>query len=407
MDDHKDFRILVIDDEAFMLKLIGKALHRLGYSQVFTCSGGQSGLDFIKSAPSPPQLVLLDLNMPQMDGIEFIRHLADGNFTGSIILISGEDERTLQSVEKLLTSSRITVLGYLVKPVKPAALKLLIERWRPFVSARQQSSIKTYSVESVSRAIHNAELVNYYQPKVQVASGEIVGVETLVRWQHPADGLIYPDRFVPLAENNNLIDELSYAIIRQALGDLGGWQLAGLSLPVSINLSMENLKNLDFADAVFELIAQAGQSAEDITLEVTESRLVQSIKVALDILTRFKLKRVNLSIDDFGTGHSSLSQLRDFPFDELKVDRGFVHGAWANKKLHAIYSASLGLARQLEMTIVAEGVEDLDDWNLLRQSGCDQAQGYFIARPMPAQDVPAWVADWEIRRRELVTQASE
>jgi EAL domain-containing protein (putative c-di-GMP-specific phosphodiesterase class I) len=123
------------------------------------------------------------------------------------------------------------------------------------------------------------------------------------------------------------------------------------------------------------------------------------LRTPLEILTRLRLKRFRLSIDDFGTGHSSLSQLRDIPFDELKIDRGFVHGACSNERVRAIYNASLSLARQLGMEIVAEGVEDRDDWDYLRQTGCDLAQGYFIAKPMPAADLPAWMEAWQERLR--------
>jgi EAL domain-containing protein (putative c-di-GMP-specific phosphodiesterase class I) len=136
-------------------------------------------------------------------------------------------------------------------------------------------------------------------------------------------------------------------------------------------------------------------------LEVTESRLMHDQRIPLEILTRLHLKRFHLSIDDFGTGNSSLSQLRDIPFDELKIDKTFVHGAWANPTQRAIFDASVGLARQLKMESVAEGVEDRPDWDFLRQRGCDLAQGYFIAKPMPAQDLPAWLAAWDLRRSSL------
>jgi EAL domain-containing protein (putative c-di-GMP-specific phosphodiesterase class I) len=137
-----------------------------------------------------------------------------------------------------------------------------------------------------------------------------------------------------------------------------------------------------------------------VVLEVTESQLMRDRRAPLEILTRLRLKRFRLSIDDFGTGHSSLAQLRDIPFDELKIDQSFVHGAWNNATVRAMFDASLGLAKQLDMEIVAEGVEDRDDWDFLRKTECDIAQGYFIARPMPAADLPEWIKSWEIRAHE-------
>jgi EAL domain-containing protein (putative c-di-GMP-specific phosphodiesterase class I) len=175
------------------------------------------------------------------------------------------------------------------------------------------------------------------------------------------------------------------------------WQDAGLRLHLAVNVSMDNLAALEFPDFVAHEADAAGVAASSLVLEVTESRLMKNPLAALDILTRLRLKRIRLSIDDFGTGHSSLAQLRDIPFDELKVDHGFVHGACKDASLKAIVEASLGMARQLGMQTVAEGVEDQADWDFLHSAGCDLAQGYFVARPMPAADLPGWIARWEHR----------
>jgi len=167
-------------------------------------------------------------------------------------------------------------------------------------------------------------------------------------------------------------------------------------------VSMDNLTDHGFPGFVADAVAQAGVPPSRLVLEVTETRLMKDPVATLDILTRLRLKRVRLSIDDFGTGHSSLSQLRDVPFDELKVDRGFVHRAWCDEGLRAILKPSLEMARQLGIRTVAEGVEDLDDWRFLRASRCDLAQGYFIARPMPAAKLTEWLVDWEARRGDLL-----
>jgi EAL domain-containing protein (putative c-di-GMP-specific phosphodiesterase class I) len=239
--------------------------------------------------------------------------------------------------------------------------------------------------------------VNYYQPKVAVADGRVVGVETLVRWRHPVDGLVMPDQFIGVAEAHGLIDALTRVVLTEALAQTRVWRDAGRDLRVAVNLSMDNLKTLDFADFIGDQAAMQGVSPSHVVLEVTESRLMGDLRTPLDILTRLRLKRFRLSIDDFGTGHSSLSQLRDLPFHELKIDRSFVHRAWGNDTLSAIFNASLQLAHQLGMEVVAEGVEDRDDWNFLRRSGCDLAQGYFIGRPMPAAELPAWIDSWQHR----------
>lgn len=182
------------------------------------------------------------------------------------------------------------------------------------------------------------------------------------------------------------------------------WHDAGLKLRVAVNVSMHNLARLDFADFVIDQIVHFGVPAESLILEVTESRLMTDVLAPLDILTRLRLKRISLSIDDFGTGHSSLAQLREIPFDELKIDRSFVHGVALDKTRQAIFGASLGMARLLGMKTVAEGVEDRADWDFLRLQGCDLARGYFVAKPLAAEKLPAWMADWESRQRELTRE---
>lgn len=224
-------------------------------------------------------------------------------------------------------------------------------------------------------------------------------METLVRWRHPQDGMVFPDQFIGVAEAHGLIDDLTRVVLTGALAQAKVWQDAGWVLRVAVNVSMVSLTSLDFPDFVAGLAAQAGVPPQEVVLEVTESRLMRDLRAPLEILTRLRLKRFRLSIDDFGTGSSSLAQLRDLPFDELKIDKSFVHRAWTDETLRAMYDASLGLARQLGMEVVAEGVEDRNDWDLLRRTGCDLAQGYFIARPMPAADLSGWMVDWQERVR--------
>ena len=402
MVDKSTIRILVLDDEPFMLKLLARMLGNLGFTQVTTCDSGNVALDCIVSPSGAPDPILLDLNMPQMDGIEFVRKLVERRYDGSLILVSGEDERVLQTVEKLVHAHGITVLGRLHKPFTPEALSALLKKWSPASQAGPRAVKKSYGADEVRAAITNGELVNYYQPKVAVATGKVVGVEVLVRWRHPVDGMVFPDQFIGVAEEHGLIDELTRGVLTTALAQLKAWHAAGLALRVAVNVSMNNLASLDFADFVAGQAAAAGVSPKHVVLEVTESRLMNDLRASLEILTRLRLKRFGLSIDDFGTGHSSLTQLHDIPFDELKVDRSFVHGAWSDATARAIYEASLSLAKQLNMDIVAEGVEDRADFNFVVRSGCQMAQGYFIAKPMPAADLRQWMEDWHERVEELL-----
>ncbi len=395
MPDRTFINILAIDDEHFMLMLLARLLHELGYVRVATCGSGPEALQRLDGEAAGTNLILLDINMPEMDGIEFVRRLVERGYGGSLILVSGEDERTQVAAEKLAMAHRIAVLGHVSKPVTREGLAALIDKWRPLELAGAGRVRKIYSAGEVREGIEGRELVNYYQPKVEVCSRRVVGVEALVRWEHPQDGLVSPDQFIGVAEANGMIDDLTRIVLAGALEHARAWREAGLGLRVAVNLSMDNLASLDFLDQVLALANKAGVPPQLMELEVTETRLMKDLPTTLEVLARLRLKRFRLSIDDFGTGNSSLAQLRDLPFDGLKIDQSFVHGAAGNERLRAIFDSSIVLARQLGIETVAEGVADRDDWEFVRQKECDIAQGYFIAEPMPAPYLPGWVLSWQ------------
>ena len=393
-------RMLVIDDDPFTLKLMRRILARQGFFEVTACASGQAALETIDGwDDGADKLILCDLNMPEMDGVEFVRRLAERKFTGALILISGEDERVLQTATKLVRAHNLGILGYLRKPIASDQLRAMIEGWNPAADLASRRVKQSYAASQVHEAIARGEFVNVYQPKVEIATGKVVGVETLVRWQHPVDGLVFPDRFVSVAEENGLIDDLTRVVLSAAFAQARRWKGRGLALRVAVNVSMDNLTSLDFPDFAAKAASEAGIEPRDAVLEVTEGRLMKDPLSPLDVLTRLRLKGFGLSIDDFGTGYSSLAQLRDLPFDELKVDRSFVHGAHSNDSVRAIFEASRSLARQLGLKMVAEGVEDRADWDFLCQTGCDMAQGYHVAKPMAAADIAGWIAGWEAASR--------
>ncbi len=395
--------VLVIDDDPFQLKMLSHLLTVLGFSKanIQTCLSGSEALASIREMEQEALLVVLDLNMPEMDGVEVVRQLAEQQFQGALALVSGEDARILETAANLARARQLNVLGHLDKPVQRETLEALMGRWCIQADTASRKARRLFTPEDVRNAITRHELLNYYQPKVDVATGAFQGVETLVRWMHPEEGLVFPDQFISIAEEHGLIDELTRVVLSGALRDGKRWRDEGMPLRVAVNVSMDNLTKLDFADYVLSEVLSSGFPPTELILEVTESRLMKDTLAPLDILTRLRLKHISLSIDDFGTGHSSLAQLRDMPFDELKIDRGFVHGAAQIPTVRAIFEGSLEIARQLGMKVVAEGVEDLADWLFLRQHHCNLAQGYFIAKPMPAMALSAWARDWDVRRAEI------
>jgi EAL domain-containing protein (putative c-di-GMP-specific phosphodiesterase class I) len=394
-------RILLIDDDPFTLKLLGRQLSNLGHMVVAHEQAGEA-LPRLERNEEVFDAVMCDLRMPEMDGIEFVRHLARIGFTGGLVLVSGEDARILQTSERLAREHGLYVLGALRKPVAPDALQRVMDQQRPRHARPRASASAPLTTAELDRAIAEDRLECHYQPKVSVNSGAVTGVETLARLRQADGTLIYPDRFITTAEEHGLINTLTRAVFAAALPQARLWRDAGLDLHVAVNVSMDDLDDLAFPEYVVREAERAGVPLTSLVLEVTESRLSKNPLLPLDILSRLRLKQVGLSIDDFGTGYSTMTQLRDLPFNELKVDRGFVHSACRDASLCAIFEASLGMARQLGMRSVSEGVEDAADWLFLRASGCDLAQGYYIARPMPAAEVANWVELWAARLPELM-----
>ena len=390
--DLSSLNVLVVDDKRFSRKMVTTALNSIGVKNVVPAANGKEALSSLGAASA--DIVICDLNMPEMDGVEFLRHLAEAKFRGSVVLISGEDRRILDTAENLTGAHHLNVLGAVEKPVKAETLAEILGRTADESGVAGKNPAERISEGELKAAIENDELVVFYQPKVDVATGAIIGAESLVRWQRPAGGMVPPDAFIPVAEKHNLIDALTNAVFIKAVGQTAAWHETALELKIAVNVSMNNLKQIDFPEFIAKQADQAGLGAKYAILEVTETQLMRDIATPLEILTRLRLKGVALSIDDFGTGYSSMEQLKSIPFTEMKIDRAFVNGAADDPAARAILKSTVDLAKKLNLSIVAEGVENQDDWDLVAELGIDLVQGYFVAKPMPADVFGEWAGEW-------------
>ncbi|MES1264466.1 MAG: EAL domain-containing protein, partial [Variovorax sp.] len=251
----------------------------------------------------------------------------------------------MHTVQKLLSGSGLSILGALKKPARPADLHALIDCWEPDRRAEAPGPTQPVTQAEIETASREQQWLLHYQPKVSLESGALVGMEALVRWQHPLHGLMYPDSFISFAEQSGAIDGLTEWVLREGAEQLVRWSARGLRIQIAVNVSMDNLRTPDFAQHAAAIVRRAGASPQDMTLEITESRAMSPTPAPLESLVRLRLLRFKLSIDDFGTGHSSLAQLRDVPFTELKIDKGFVHGARRNQIIRPMLDGSLGIAK--------------------------------------------------------------
>lgn len=261
-------------------------------------------------------------------------------------------------------------------------------------------------LDGFERALINGRLRMVYQPKVSLKDGRLRRVEALVRWEDPQLGAVSPSKFVPLAEEHGLIDQLTNWGLRTTLRQWLAWRESGLDTCLAFNISALSLDHLDFPDLVERMCRALDVPTDRLVLELTEGATQPLVKL-MDTLTRFRIKGIGLAIDDFGVGYSTLMQLRQLPFTELKIDRFFIEDAPSSKDSALIVKSIVDLAHGLGLTVTAEGIETVEQLRLLRDLGCDVAQGYFVARPLEADALKDWIEDWRDRWETLVDEEPE
>jgi len=373
--------LLVIDDERDLGEFVRVVGEEVGYSVQNTDQPEQ----FIAALSSPPRVVILDLNMPGVDGVELLREMADRKVDSRIVIASGVDPRALDTTARLGRSLGLNIAGVLAKPFRRAVLSTLLRSlFLPSVELSDQALIQ---------AIENGQIYPLYQPKIELASGRCVGVEMLARWRAPNGAAVGPDTFIPYAEKCGIIGKLTNWALQTGLEQARAWTGMGLGLKVSINISAANLGDGELPNRLDGLCRKVGVPPETLILELTETAAMRDGIKLMEVLSRLRIKGFGLSIDDFGTGYSSLALLHRMPFSELKIDRSFVtvmdHDAEVISRITTV------LGHELGMTVTAEGVETRESLNRLIEYGVDHAQGYLMSVPCMAKDIPAFVRQQE------------
>jgi diguanylate cyclase len=276
-----------------------------------------------------------------------------------------------------------------------AALHAAKAQHRPHAFARTEpgdaSPRRLRRLAELRRALDGGELVVHYQPKLDLQRGDVIGVEALVRWAHPHEGLLAPEDFIPMAEQTQLITALTARVLEQALEQTALWRAEGITLDLTVNVSARDLLDPGFPALVEELLGRHGVPATTLELDVTERAILEDPQETGEALRRLGALGVRIVLDDFGTGHSSLGRLRDLPFAQLKIDRSFIGGIQADDRDLQITRSAIDLGHSLDIVVVAEGLESPADWHRLAALGCDAAQGYALSHPLPADELEAWL----------------
>lgn len=387
MFDENPNRLLVIDDERGICEFVGEVASDMDFDVRLTTRVE----DFRGELQSfRPSVIFLDLQMPELDGVELLRELAERECKAQVVIMSGLDTRVLSTAEHLAKSLGLKMLGIMSKPMMLDDLEAVLDK--------AVSNARSIKPSDLLEALSEGQMQVYYQPKARrIGEGwRVDAAEALVRWRHPRFGLMLPDEFVPLAEGSGAIREMTDFVFKQVARQVRQWQDEGFPLKVAVNCSAALIRDLDFPDRLAGFLKDHEVNPAMIMVELTESAAMTDPKVTMDILTRLRVKNFGLSVDDFGTGFSSLAQLYRMPFNELKIDSSFVREMVEDAEAYTIVETLVMMARKLGMQVCAEGVEGAEALKALGEMNCDAVQGYLISPPVTADRLVKVAKAWNV-----------
>lgn len=389
----KELNVLVTDDSLTQRQYAQDLCREMGVARLLGAANGMDALQILEHEAI--DVVLIDLEMPVMDGVELIRAIAQKKLSTSIIILSAKDPVLISSVGTMAEADGLHVLGTFQKPLLPDALECSLLRFihdaKMALQPIEDDIEQDVTAVELSKAIVNNEMTLAFQPKLTVQGLILSGVEALARWHHPTKGMISPGVFIPLAERHGLIDALTRHLLEQAFKHKRTWQQYGLRFNLAFNLSPLSLADIDIVDWLCAMAAQYDVPANEITFEITENALLGELASAIRTLARLRLKGFHIAIDDYGTGFANAQQLSRVPATELKIDRSLVHRAAARPQQQTIFASTVELAKKLNLSTVAEGVETREDFQVVVDLGVDLVQGFYFSKPLFPDDLLTWI----------------
>jgi len=395
--DIAHLHFLVAHADPHERRALAALLAQIGACRVSEVRDGPSVLEALAAGSTftpPIDIAIVDLDLPGADSLDLLRHLGKTGCGARLIVSGSQSSDLLFSIETLAQAYGVELLGTLGHPITAVTLKPLLANYTPLARRVHAGQVQRFGFDDVERGLQQSQFEPFFQPKIELATGDVKGLEVFARWRHPEHGVLGPAAFMDALQEHGRINLLDWAMIEQAVARSRWLQDIGLPIPISLNTAPETLLDPAFVPKLVACLAQHDVAPDQITFEMPESATLNTDPDFIERLVRLRMLGIGLAIDDYGTGRSNLQLLARIPFTELKIDRSFVDGASKLRPLSTVLRSCLTLAHSLERQSVAVGVETRQDWDFLQSLGCTYAQGYHIANPMEATAFPPWLADW-------------
>lgn len=389
--------VLVLDPQAARRQQIANTLWQLGLRRIYEAAGDAAALQLVSSSWPRPDLLICDFDLDDAERVATVRQLATEQPMLGLIAGAPFDAKTADTAEQVLQQCRARLIGTLGRHFDVAQLRQLLDIYLAPAKPARPEPPPTLDSATVGAALREQWIRVHYQPQIRLADNTLVGVEALVRLDHPVYGLLPANSFVASADAAGLAPALAIRVMELAIAQLGEWWRSGLHIGLSINLSPLALTRVYLPDVAAELAARAEVPPSAITFELAAKSMPTDTDTLLS-MNHLRVLEFRLAVDDDSRGLGDLHRLRNMPFSELKLDRSSIEGAAQNRDQRATLRANVELARQLHLDVVAEGVERQEDWDMLREVECARAQGFIAARPMPPQQLQPWAHDWDGRQ---------
>ena len=393
--DIAHLHFLVAQADTAQRRALVDMLGQLGASRVTDVPDGHLALQTLESGVAPAvNIAIIDLALPGMDGLELIRKLGEIQAPARLVVTDAQPADLLFSVETLAQAYGVELLGVIARPVTAAKLKPLLDNYAPLARPPRKPGGPRFTFQQIGIGLQKRQFEPFFQPKIELATGQVKGLEAFARWRHPEHGVLGPASFMEALEESGRIDFLDWSMIELSVERCRWFQEQGIPVPISLNIAPETLAHPAFVRQIVASLERHKVLPDYITFELPESSILNTNPDFIERLVRLRMMGFGLAIDDYGTGRSNLQLLARIPFTELKIDRSFVDGASKRRPLGTVLRSCLNLAHSLDRMSVAVGVETRQDWDFLQSLGCTYAQGYHIANPMEATAFPTWLADW-------------